>query len=399
MVPILFHESNEVSWEDLDMNPKLLRGIREYNFERPSIIQRRAIPSILTGRDIVIHAQEKTGRTTALAVSVLQRLCLSDHRYLTLILEPTRKKAEETHELILSIGGAIKAKSHLCTGGTNVRQEMAQLTQGELQFVVGTPGRVLDMINRQALNPDTIELLVMDEADRLLCKGLIEQISDIFHRLNSYNTQFVYVSNIPVEAAEGETGEYLKDPIRLSFKAKDLEIEGIKQYYALVEQQGDKKFETLSVILATVSPLPLVIYCNTPAEVELLSGRLNVQGFSSQTVYRNMEQSSRNHILEKFRRRESTILVATDGLWRGFDLEHRFVPLVINYNLPTLDKDNYIRRICTGGSPGRKRLAISIVTEDRMHVLEELEQFHSDNIVKMPSDFADSYGRNSLIKE
>ncbi|KAF9169662.1 translation initiation factor eIF4A [Mortierella sp. AD010] len=381
------------------MNPRLLHGIKEYNFERPSIVQRRAIPPILTGRDVVIHAQEKSGRTTALVVSVLQRLCLSDHRYLTLILEPTRRKAEETHELILSIGGAIKVKSHLCTGGTNVRQEMAQLTQGELQFVVGTPGRVLDMINRQALNPDTIELLVMDETDRLLCKGLIEQISDIFHRLNSYSTQFVYVSNIPIEAAEGETGEYLKDPIRLSFKAKDLEIEGIKQYYALVEQQSDKKFETLSLVLATVSPLPVVVYCNTPTEVELLSDRLNAQGFSSQTVYRNTEQSSRNHILEKFRRRESTILVATDGLWRGYDLQHQFIPLVINYNLPTLDKDNYIHRICTGGSPGRKRLAISIVTEDKMHVLEELEQFHSDNIVKMPLNFADSYGRNSLINE
>ncbi|KAF9342619.1 translation initiation factor eIF4A, partial [Mortierella sp. AD094] len=377
-----------VAWEDMNLNPKLLRGIRAYNLERPSIIQQRAIPSILTGRDVVVQAQEKTGRTTALAVSVLQRLYISNHQYQTLILEPTREKAEETQELILSIGGAMKVKSYLCTGGTKVKQEAAHLAQGAFQVVVGTPGRVLDMINRRALNPDTIELLVMDEADRLLCKGFIEQISDIFHHLNSYNTQFVYFSGIPVEAAEGETGEYLKNPIRLSFEKGELEIEGIRQYYALVEKQGDNKFETLCAILMTASPVPVVVYCNTPTEVERLFIKLNAREFSSRIVYRNMEQSSRNYILDKFQRRASTILVATDALWRGYDLEHRFVPLVINYNLPTIDKDNYIHRICTGGSPGRKRLAISIVTEDRMHVLEELEQVHSANIVKIPSNFA-----------
>ncbi|KAF9085292.1 translation initiation factor eIF4A, partial [Mortierella sp. AM989] len=141
MVSCHFDEHIKVSWEDMGLSAELLRGIKALNFERPSSIQQYAIPAILSGRDVVVQAHEKTGRTVALVISTLQRLALFDDKYQILILEPTREKAEHTLALISSIGGDMGVKCYLCTGGTRVKQEAARLSEGNFQVVVGTPGR------------------------------------------------------------------------------------------------------------------------------------------------------------------------------------------------------------------------------------------------------------------
>ncbi|KAF8980932.1 translation initiation factor eIF4A [Entomortierella lignicola] len=360
----------------MNLSSTLLYGLNGLNFEKPSIVQQRAIPSIITGRDVVVQAQEKSGKTVALTISVLQKLILSKRQYQALILEPTRQKAKGTQELIVSIGNYTNIKSYLCTADTKVKQDVAQLSKGTFKIVVGTPGRILDLMKRGVLNPDSIQLVVMDEADILMSKGFIEQISSILHQLNSHRTQFVYFSYISLDEALGESAEYLKNPINEIFEAGELKMEGIRRYSALVDNEDNSKFDTLCEILGIVFPLPVVVYCNTSKYAEVLTSKLNTQGISAQKVHRYLERQSREQILEDFRDGVLPVLVATDVLWRVWDLEHRFVPLVINYSLPNINKDYYIHRICIGGSAGRRRLAISIVAEDEMDILDRLQHLH-----------------------
>ncbi|KAF9949676.1 translation initiation factor eIF4A, partial [Mortierella alpina] len=277
------------NFDNMNLSPELLRGIYAYGFERPSTIQQRAILPVIKGRDVIAQAQSGTGKTATFSISALQKLDVSNPQCQALILAPTRELAQQIQKVVIALGDFMKIQCHACIGGTNVRDDMKILEAGA-QVVVGTPGRVFDMINRGALKTDNMKMFILDEADEMLSRGFKDQIYDVFQRLPP-STQVVLLSaTMPAEVMEVTT-KFMRDPIRILVKKDELTLEGIKQFYVAVEKE-EWKLDTLCDLYETVTSLPV-----------------------------NMEQGQREVIMKEFRSGSSRVLIATDLLARGIDVQ------------------------------------------------------------------------------
>jgi translation initiation factor 4A len=271
---------------------------------------------------------------------------------------------------------------HACIGGTSVREDMKALQDGP-QVVVGTPGRVQDMIQRRVLKTDNMKMFVLDEADEMLSRGFTEQIYDIFQLLPQ-STQVVLLSaTMPQDVLEVTT-KFMRDPIRILVKKAELTLEGIKQFYIAVDKE-EWKLDTLSDLYETVTITQAVIFCNTRRKVDWLTDKLTARDFTVSAMHGDMDQAQRDVIMKEFRSGSSRVLIATDLLARGIDVQQ--VSLVINYDLPA-NRENYIHRIGRGGRFGRKGVAINFVTADDVRMMREIEQFYSTQIEEMPMNVA-----------
>jgi len=371
------------NFDNMNLSPELLRGIYAYGFERPSTIQQRAILPVIKGHDVIAQAQSGTGKTATFSISALQKLDTSNPQCQALILAPTRELAQQIQKVVIALGDFMKVQCHACIGGTNVREDMKTLEAGA-QVVVGTPGRVFDMINRGALKTDHMKMFILDEADEMLSRGFKDQIYDVFQRLPP-STQVVLLSaTMPAEVMEVTT-KFMRDPIRILVKKDELTLEGIKQFYVAVEKE-EWKLDTLCDLYETVTITQAVIFCNTRRKVDWLTEKLTAREFTVSAMHGDMEQGQREVIMKEFRSGSSRVLIATDLLARGIDVQQ--VSLVINYDLPS-NKENYIHRIGRGGRFGRKGVAINFVTADDTRMLREIEQFYSTQILEMPMNVAD----------
>jgi len=371
------------NFDNMNLSPELLRGIYAYGFERPSTIQQRAILPVIKGRDVIAQAQSGTGKTATFSISALQKLDLSNPQCQALILAPTRELAQQIQKVVIALGDFMKVSCHACIGGTNVRDDMKILSDGA-QVVVGTPGRVFDMINRGALKTDHMKMFILDEADEMLSRGFKDQIYDVFQRLPP-STQVVLLSaTMPTEVMEVTT-KFMRDPIRILVKKDELTLEGIKQFYVAVEKE-EWKLDTLCDLYETVTITQAVIFCNTRRKVDWLTEKLTAREFTVSAMHGDMEQGQREVIMKEFRSGSSRVLIATDLLARGIDVQQ--VSLVINYDIPA-NKENYIHRIGRGGRFGRKGVAINFITADDTRMLREIEQFYSTQVLEMPMNVAD----------
>ncbi|KAF9438637.1 translation initiation factor eIF4A [Entomortierella beljakovae] len=371
------------NFDNMSLSPELLRGIYAYGFERPSTIQQRAILPVIKGRDVIAQAQSGTGKTATFSISALQKLDTSNPQCQALILAPTRELAQQIQKVVIALGDFMKIQCHACIGGTNVREDMKILEAGA-QVVVGTPGRVYDMIKRGALKTDSMKMFILDEADEMLSRGFKDQIYDVFQLLPP-STQVVLLSaTMPTEVMEVTT-KFMRDPVRILVKKDELTLEGIKQFYVAVEKE-EWKLDTLCDLYETVTITQAVIFCNTRRKVDWLTEKLTAREFTVSAMHGDMEQAQREVIMKEFRSGSSRVLIATDLLARGIDVQQ--VSLVINYDLPT-NKENYIHRIGRGGRFGRKGVAINFVTADDTRMLREIEQFYSTQVLEMPMNVAD----------
>ncbi|KPI40989.1 ATP-dependent RNA helicase eIF4A [Cyphellophora attinorum] len=308
------------SFDSMSLKAELLRGIYAYGFERPSAIQQRAIMPVIKGSDVIAQAQSGTGKTATFSISALQKIDGNLKACQALILAPTRELAQQIQKVVVAIGDFMNIECHACIGGTNVREDMKALQDGP-QVVVGTPGRVQDMIQRRVLKTDNIKMFILDEADEMLSRGFTEQIYDIFQLLPQ-STQVVLLSaTMPQDVLEVTT-KFMRDP----------------------------------------------------------------RDFTVSAMHGDMEQAQRDVIMKEFRSGSSRVLIATDLLARGIDVQQ--VSLVINYDLPA-NRENYIHRIGRGGRFGRKGVAINFVTADDVRMMREIEQFYSTQIEEMPMNVAD----------
>jgi translation initiation factor 4A len=371
------------NFDSMELKPELLRGIYAYGFERPSAIQQRAILPVINNRDVIAQAQSGTGKTATFSISVLQKIDLSVKQCQALILAPTRELAQQIQKVVVAIGDFMNVECHACIGGTVVRDDMKILQDG-VHIVVGTPGRVHDMIQRRALKTDAIKLFVLDEADEMLSRGFTEQIYDIFQLLPQ-STQVVLLSaTMPQDVLEVTT-KFMRDPVRILVKKAELTLEGIKQFFIAVEKE-EWKLDTLSDLYETVTITQAVIFCNTRRKVDWLTEKLTARDFTVSAMHGDMDQNQRDLIMKEFRSGSSRVLIATDLLARGIDVQQ--VSLVINYDLP-VNRENYIHRIGRGGRFGRKGVAINFVTADDVRMMREIEQFYSTQIEEMPMNVAD----------
>jgi len=376
---------NEIAdnFDEMNLREDLLRGIYAYGFEKPSAIQQRAIIPCIRGRDVIAQAQSGTGKTATFSIAILQQLDLSIKDCQALILAPTRELAQQIQKVVLALGDFMQVTCHACIGGTNVKEDMKKLEIGS-QIVVGTPGRVSDMLSRKAFYPKNIKLFVLDEADEMLSRGFKEQIHEVFTKM-PYNIQVILLSaTMPADVLD-VTKKFMRDPIRILVKKEELTLEGIKQFYVMVGRE-DWKLETLCDIYQTLTITQAVIFCNTRRKVDWLTQQMHGKDFTVSAMHGDMDQKEREVIMREFRSGSSRVLITTDLLARGIDVQQ--VSLVINYDLPN-NRENYIHRIGRGGRFGRKGVSINFVSAEDQRMMREIEQFYSTQIEEMPMNIAD----------
>jgi len=371
------------NFDDMDLREELLRGIYAYGFEKPSAIQQRAIVPCIRGMDVIAQAQSGTGKTATFSIAVLQKIDTGMRETQALMLAPTRELAQQIQKVVMSLGDYMGAQCHACIGGTSVREDMRKLDDGQ-HIVVGTPGRVFDMISRKILRPNFIKQFVLDEADEMLSRGFKDQIYDVFRHLNQEIQVILLSATMPDEVLE-VTSRFMRDPIRILVKKEELTLEGIRQFYISVERE-EWKLDTLCDLYETLTITQAVIFSNTRRKVDWLTEKMHERDFTVSAMHGDMDQKERDVIMREFRSGSSRVLITTDLLARGIDVQQ--VSLVINYDLPT-NRENYIHRIGRGGRFGRKGVAINFVTEEDKRALQDIEKFYNTQIDEMPMNVAD----------
>jgi len=371
-------------FDDMNLREELLRGIYAYGFEKPSAIQQRAIIPCVKGHDVIAQAQSGTGKTATFSIAILQQLDMTKRSCQALVLAPTRELAQQIQKVVIALGDYMETQCHACIGGTNVRHDMATLQAG-VHVVVGTPGRVYDMLQRRALDPQDIRMFVLDEADEMLSRGFKEQIYDVFRALPHSSLQVVLLSATMPSDVLDVTTRFMRDPIRILVKKEELTLEGIRQFFVQVERE-EWKLDTLCDLYETLTITQAVIFCNTRRKVDWLTEKMHARDFTVSAMHGDMDQKERDIIMREFRSGSSRVLTTTDLLARGIDVQQ--ISLVINYDLPT-NRENYIHRIGRGGRFGRKGVAINFVTHEDARILKDIETFYNTQIEEMPMNVAD----------
>jgi len=371
------------SFDQMELPDELLRGIYAYGFEKPSAIQQRAVRPTILGRDLIAQAQSGTGKTATFAVGTLARLDITKKKCQSLILAPTRELAQQIQKVVIALGDYMDIKVHACVGGTAVRDDIRTL-KGGVHVVVGTPGRVGDMINRRSLQLEDIKQFFLDEADEMLSRGFRDEIYNIFKYLPETVQVCLFSATMPLEVME-VTKRFMREPVRILVKRDELTLEGIKQFYIAVDRE-DWKLDTLCDLYETVTITQAIIYCNTRRKVDWLQEHMVKRDFTVSCMHGDMDQRERDIIMREFRSGSSRVLITTDLLARGIDVQQ--VSLVINFDLPT-NRENYIHRIGRSGRFGRKGVAINFLTEGDIRYLRDIEQFYTTEITEMPMNVAD----------
>jgi len=371
------------SFDDLDLQEGLLRGIYSYGFEKPSAIQQRAIRPVIDGRDTIGQAQSGTGKTATFAIGALQRIDFGHRACQTLILAPTRELANQIHKVVLALGDYLKVQCHVCIGGTSVRDDIDVLRNG-VHVVVGTPGRVFDMISKRHLRIDDLLTFVCDEADEMLSRGFKDQIYDIFKTMPPNVQVCLFSATMPPEILDMTT-KFMRDAVRILVKKDELTLEGIRQFYVAIEKE-EWKLDTLCDLYETLTITQAIIYCNTRRKVDFLADQMSKRDFTVSTMHAEMDQKERDLVMREFRSGSSRVLISTDLLARGIDVQQ--VSLVINFDLPS-NLENYLHRIGRSGRFGRKGVAINFVTNNDVRVMKDIEKYYHTQIEEMPMDIAD----------
>ena len=365
-------------FEELNLKENLLRGIYAFGYEKPSIIQQKGIMPIIDRRDIIGQSQSGTGKTATFCIGSLQRIDENVNKTQAVILTHTRELAIQVSTVMSQISSYMDITVNLSVGGYSIRDNIDSLTNNP-HIVIGTPGRVLDMINKKALSTRYLKILIIDEADEMLSKIFLNQIYDIFRFLPNDIQVGLFSATMPPDFFN-LTKCFMRDPIKILVKTEELTLEGIKQYYINVER-NEFKYDTVCDLYSKFSVAQSIIYCNSKRGVDDLSRKLNENGYAVTAIHGKMSQDERNKIMSEFRKGETRILISTDLLCRGIDIQQ--VSIVINYDIPH-NVENYLHRIGRSGRFGRKGAAINFVTFHDIKSLREVEKFYSTQIDELP---------------
>lgn len=369
-------------FDDMHLKEDLLRGIYCYGFEKPSYIQQKSIIPLYKGYDLIAQSQSGTGKTGSFLIGSLQKIDESLKQTQVLILSPTRELSQQIYNVASSFTSNMKSLTkYLLIGGKNLTNDFEELDK-KPHIIIGTPGRVYDMLKRCILSPEHINCFILDEADEMLSRGFKDQIYEIFQYINKKCQVALFSATMPQEALEITT-KFMNDPLRILVKREDLTLEGIKQFYIDVENET-YKFECLCEIYSSLSVSQTIIYCNSKRKSDWIREKLLAKGFTVECIHGDMRQKERDDILRSFREGKHRILLATDIISRGIDIQQ--VSLVINYDMPK-HKETYIHRIGRSGRFGRKGVSINFITYEDKRAMKTIEQFYSTYIEPLPENF------------
>ena len=370
------------SWDDLDCDMNLLRGIYAYGFEQPSSIQKKAIPSMLKNRDIIAQAQSGTGKTGAFTIGTLGQINVENKSIQGLILSPTRELSKQIFDVLSNIGKMMKdLRMQLLVGGTSIEEDVTELKKIP-HIVVGCPGRINDMLRRRKMNVKNVKVMVLDEADEMLSKGFKEQIYNIFYQLNEDAVQIALFSATLSNELLDMSRKLLREPEKILVKSEALTLEGISQYYVLLDD--DKaKYLTLKDLYSSINVSQCIIYCNSLRRVIDLYENMRNEGYPVCCLHSEQERE-RELSYKEFKNGKYRVLISTNITARGIDIQQ--VSTVINYDIPK-DAHTYLHRIGRSGRWGRKGVGINFISNKDIKKLREIEKYYSTQIDALPESF------------
>jgi superfamily II DNA/RNA helicase len=362
------------TFDDMNLKENVLRGIYTYGFEHPSEIQTNGIPLLKSGSDVIAQACSGQGKSATFIIGALERVDETNPDCQAVIISPTRELALQSHTVLGHLGEYTGITSSLCIGGTTVEQVTAQI-------IVATPGRLLGMLQRKKLFLDTVKLLVIDEADELLTDGFIDQIRSIIEYL-PVSTQMALFSATYPKGIKEYTDKFMNDPEEIFIRRENLTLSGIQQFYVDVDRD-EYKFSTLCDLYQSLTISQAIIYVNSKNRIIHLHKQLNEQGYPVGLIHGSMSPTERMDIMKEFRNGDLRILLSTDLLARGIDVQQ--VSLVINYDLP-MRTETYIHRIGRSGRYGRKGIAINFTTRRDAQTLGDLERYYHTQVNELPAN-------------
>jgi translation initiation factor 4A len=374
---------SEESFDTLNLKDNLLRGVYAYGFENPSSIQAKSIPPFVQGKDLIAQAQSGTGKTGSFVIGSLQKLDESVKATQILIVSPTHELVRQSYDVLKEISKFMDITCMEVIGGTPV-EECKQGLSRDPQIVVGTPGRVLDMIRRKHLFTDKLHALIFDEADEILSYGFKECIYNIVQFISEKTQICLFSATMPNEILE-LSESFLREPEKILVQKEQLTLEGIKQYYINL-RQSEWKYDVLKDLYDIINISQCIIYINSKHRLFDIYQSLTKDNFPVGCIHGELTSQERKQVMEQFKAGHMRILLSTDLLSRGIDIQQ--LSLVINYDLPR-SKETYIHRIGRSGRYGRKGFAINMVTERDMQHLKDIETFYNTQIEEMPQNIGD----------
>ncbi|QKS71369.1 DEAD/DEAH box helicase [Paenalkalicoccus suaedae] len=364
-----------ITFEDFAISANLKKAIKDIGFEAPSPIQEKVIPVILDSNDLIGQAQTGTGKTAAFGIPTIEKVSSKSKSVQALILTPTRELAIQVAAELQRLSKFNKVQTLPVYGGQSIGHQIKALKRG-VQIVVGTPGRILDHIERKTLKLDQLKMLVLDEADEMLDMGFVEDIEKILQKANPERQTLLFSATMP-PAIRKLSNKYMTEPKQVTIAKGDVSAPSIEQVYYKVLDKN--KQDSLCRVIDSEDINLGIIFCRTKKGVAELTEALQARGYQADGLHGDLTQSQRDQVMRKFRKSAIEFLIATDVAARGIDVND--VSHVINYDIPQ-DPESYVHRIGRTGRAGREGIAMTLVTPREMKHLRSIE---SEIKKKVPS--------------
>ncbi|UQS87055.1 DEAD/DEAH box helicase [Nicoliella spurrieriana] len=382
-----------MKFRDLGLSDDLLTAVEKAGFTEATPIQADTIPLILEGHDVLGQAQTGTGKTAAFSLPILDKIDLDDPNVQALVVSPTRELAIQTQREMNRFGRVEGAKVQAIYGGADIRQQIRNLKKHP-QVIVGTPGRILDHINRRTLKLGNVKFLVLDEADDMLDMGFLDDIESILKALPTERQTLLFSATMP-DKIKRVGVQFMNNPKQVKIKAKELTTDLVDQYY--VRSKEAEKFDLMTRFFDVQAPKVTIVFCRTKRRVDEVSRGLITCGYPAAGLHGDLTQKRRSQIMREFRDGKITILVATDVAARGIDVSG--VTHVYNYDIPQ-DPESYVHRIGRTGRAGNHGVSLTFVEPNEKDYLREVEKLTKVRMLplKPPSETEALNGQLAVVK-
>ena len=381
----------DLTFEDLQIHPSVLQAVKEVGYESPSAIQAATIPAMLAGSDVVGLAQTGTGKTAAFAIPILSKIDTNSRTTQALVLAPTRELALQVAEAFSRYGAHLHVNVLPVYGGASYGPQLAGLKRGA-QIVVGTPGRVIDHLEKGTLDVSHLDYMVLDEADEMLQMGFAEDVERILADTPEYKQVALFSATMP-PAIKKITSKYLHDPVEVTVKSKTQTAENITQRY--IQVSYPRKMDALTRLLEVEQGDAMIVFVRTKQATEEVAEKLRARGFSAAAINGDIPQAVRERTINSLKDGSLDILVATDVAARGLDVER--ISHVVNFDIPH-DPESYVHRIGRTGRAGRSGTALLFVTPRERHLLKSIERVTRQKLVEIELPSVDDVNEKRVAK-
>ncbi|OHR73441.1 DEAD/DEAH box helicase [Bacillus sp. HMSC76G11] len=356
-----------ITFQELGISPLLMEAINKMGFEEATPIQAQTIPLGLQNKDVIGQAQTGTGKTAAFGIPLIEKIDVKQDKIQGIIIAPTRELAIQVSEELYKIGSAKRVRVLPIYGGQDINRQIRSLKKFP-HIIVGTPGRLIDHINRKTLKLSDVQTVVMDEADEMLNMGFIEDIENILSNVPSEHQTLLFSATMP-DPIRRIAEKFMTNPELVKVKAKEMTVSNIQQFF--IEVQEKKKFDVLTRLLDIQSPELAIVFGRTKRRVDELSEALMLRGYAAEGIHGDLTQAKRMSALRKFKEGAIEVLVATDVAARGLDISG--VTHVYNFDVPQ-DPESYVHRIGRTGRAGKTGAAMTFVTPREQDMLKIIER-------------------------